>query len=272
MDSGSRAGSSLYRKIAFALGAIGTVAFVASLSLYWVSLGDLGLSRDSDDWGSFGDFVSGSAGSLIGLATLVALVITLDLQARELSATRSAIDRQQFDATLFRLLERFTDVLRSVEVRGDRSDGEPATGAAAIRRIYTEMRDSYPSAGEGAASRMLMDMHRTIYKQHEAWLGPYFRTLFHVFKLIDRNQNLSSREKVDYSNLVRAQLSRYELALLFYNCITPYGLEFKPLIERYGILKHLNAEDLADTRHKSDATLYRATAFLGQEEREKFAG
>jgi hypothetical protein len=48
-------------------------------------------------------------------------------------------------------------------------------------------------------------------------------------------------DKIKYARLVRAKLSSYELAWLFYNCISENGIEkFKPLVERYSILKNMN--------------------------------
>src|SRR5215213_5051365 len=46
------------------------------------------------------------------------------------------------------------------------------------------------------------------------------------------------KDKHLYTNLVRAQLSSYEIALTFYNCLSEMGREkFKPLVERYALLK-----------------------------------
>ena len=54
---------------------------------------------------------------------------------------------------------------------------------------------------------------------------------------------LKEDEKYKYTSIVRATLSRYELVWLYYNCLTPVGNEkFKPLIERYAILKNLRVE------------------------------
>jgi hypothetical protein len=53
-----------------------------------------------------------------------------------------------------------------------------------------------------------------------------------------------------YTNLVRAQLSSYEIALMFYNCLSEMGREkFKPLVERYALLKIVPIDQLPDERH-----------------------
>ena len=69
-------------------------------------------------------------------------------------------------------------------------------------------------------------------------LGPYFRTLYNILKLVDRNESIN--DKTVYTNLVRAQLSRYELSLLFYNGLSEFGdKKMAPLIRKFHILKHM---------------------------------
>ncbi|MCB0738292.1 MAG: hypothetical protein KDC92_12315 [Bacteroidetes bacterium] len=46
--------------------------------------------------------------------------------------------------------------------------------------------------------------------------------------------------------MARAQLSDYELLILFYNCLCEYGGKFKPYVERYALLKSLPVGDLHD--------------------------
>jgi hypothetical protein len=52
-----------------------------------------------------------------------------------------------------------------------------------------------------------------------------------------------------YTSLMRAQLSNSELLFLFYNCLTTYGKGFKPLVEEFGLLEHLDKSLLLDKSH-----------------------
>ena len=85
-----------YKTIAIALAVVGLSAIVAAITAYGIGLGGP-LSSSSTDWGTFGDFVGGIAGTVIALSTLIALVVTLHLQAKELEETREAL-RDQADA------------------------------------------------------------------------------------------------------------------------------------------------------------------------------
>jgi hypothetical protein len=86
--------STRYVGIAIALSLIGSVTLIVCFGAYWYNLHELGLSPRSDDWGSFGAFISGIAGTTIALTTLIALAATFALQARELESSRHALQRQ----------------------------------------------------------------------------------------------------------------------------------------------------------------------------------
>lgn len=60
---------------------------------------------------------------------------------------------------------------------------------------------------------------------------------------------------------MRAQLSAFELALLFYNCLSEYGRDkFKPLVEEFGLLKNMRRGLLFEEAHQG---LFVYTAFEG---------
>jgi|ERR1017187_4274403 hypothetical protein len=118
------------------------------------------------------------------------------------------------------------------------------------------------------------DIYKTqFYKNHQGELGHYFRNLYHLFKYVnncdvlkdtsdifkDKDNEQTTKNKRRYTSMARAQLSQYELALLFYNGISDYGCEdFKPLIEKYGLLENFNTEDLPDQEHQE---FYETAAF-----------
>jgi hypothetical protein len=90
----------------------------------------------------------------------------------------------------------------------------------------------------------------TFYANHQEDLGHYFRTLYHLIKFV-KFSNFEYKEKRRYTSLVRAQLSAYELGLLFYNCLSRYGKGFKPLVEEFGLLEHLDKKLLLAKSHEN---------------------
>jgi len=81
------------KKLSSRLRLIGIAAFdIAPLAYFSFVQGRV--SNHAADWGTFGDFVGGIAGTAIALVTLIALVGTLRLQAKELEETRQALQDQ----------------------------------------------------------------------------------------------------------------------------------------------------------------------------------
>jgi hypothetical protein len=92
--------------------------------------------------------------------------------------------------------------------------------------------------------------YEKFYNHRQALLGHYFRILYHIVKLVDSSTILKTHEeKRRYVSLVRAQLSAHELILIFYNGISTKAVKFKPLIEKYGLLEHLDKKLLLDQSH-----------------------
>jgi hypothetical protein len=58
---------------------------------------------------------------------------------------------------------------------------------------------------------------------HQSRLGHYYRHIFQTIKFIDTQDYLSNKEKKEYAKTLRAQLSNHELALFFYNSLSPMG-------------------------------------------------
>lgn len=120
------------------------------------------------------------------------------------------------------------------------------------------------------------------YKSVQADFGHYFRNLYRIIKLVDETEfhthsefetsendekyfdmlkytmaNYKTRYK--YTSMIRSQLSDYELLWLFYNCLSDNGNEkFKPLIEKYSLLKNIPKDKLHNNKIEEE---YKETAF-----------
>lgn len=278
-----------FRKAAAVLLVGGVAAFSIGCVLYFLGVGrESILSQKGSDWSDFGQFIGGFSGSLISLCALAAVAYNLVLQAEELEETQkqmraqaAAMAQQAFDSVFFQLLTRFSAVRDSVSYKSvsrrasldDPSTITIDTGLEAFRCIYSDLAKEF-QRGPGDLDRLtyLQRGFEALYEAHESLLGPYFRTLYHVFKFIDRNSSLTEEQKADYANMARAQLSNIELCVLFYDGLTTLAAEFMPLIVRYGILKHVNPETLLDPQDRIDLSLYRPEAFLSTDERRKLTG
>ena len=83
-----------------------------------------------------------------------------------------------------------------------------------------------------------------------SYFDHYFRLMYRILKFVDNTKLIEDKDKYkyDYTCILRALLSRYELVWLYYNGLSDYGSErFKPLIEKYSMLQNLREELLADS-------------------------
>jgi hypothetical protein len=99
-------------------------------------------------------------------------------------------------------------------------------------------------------TKLLIVLYDYYFHIHQSDLGHFFRNLYYIVRYVD-NSNLNAEQKRDYIRILRSQLSNYELLILAYNGLHPFGKEFHPLIEKYQLLKSINTEkNLAPNREK----------------------
>lgn len=96
----------------------------------------------------------------------------------------------------------------------------------------------------------------------------YFRYLYRILKFIDETELIDDNQKYRYSSIFRAQLSEFELVLIYYNGLSHVGKgKLKPLLEKYSILKNIRQDDLAAQKDRDESEIicfwkdYSASAF-----------
>jgi hypothetical protein len=94
--------------------------------------------------------------------------------------------------------------------------------------------------------KKLSGLYELFYDKYGHVLGHYFRNMYYILRYIDETKR--SRY---FSRIYRAQLSRYELAMLFYNIMGPYtSPAFNRLVFKYDMLDDLFAPDLCYAAHE----------------------
>lgn len=178
-------------------------------------------------------------------------------QKEEMRAQNETLKVQRFENTFFKMLELLESCRNDVYYQGFQRPS--LQGRDAIKALYDAFTGAYlcnwaQDSGfnqikvfkdECKSREGVSEEYRNFYAQYGDELGQYYRTLYNILKLVDRADFID--DKTVYTNLVRAQLSRYELLLLFYNCISVFGIEkMAPLIKKYHILKHMEITVLPD--------------------------
>ncbi len=215
--------------------------------------------------GTFGD-TFGSINALFSGLAFVGLIYAILLQREELGlqrqelvqtrvelkGTREAqeaqnafIARQTFESTFFQLVRNFNDIIESIDLRVD--GNTTAKGRDAIQVFYqrlsrevVRLRDLHDGRD---ALQLVCEAYERFYENHGHELGHYYRTLYNLIKFVDTS-NLHSEDKRSYVQLVRAQLSDFEVNLLFYNSLSERAKAMKILVDRYHLLRYANEKHL----------------------------
>ncbi|WP_179874591.1 putative phage abortive infection protein [Bacillus toyonensis] len=100
-------------------------------------------------------------------------------------------------------------------------------------------------------TELKQEAYEALYKKHENIIGHYYRNLYRIVKLIQNttfnkeSQKRDNEEKRMYRGILRAQLSSFELLMLFYNIsYSEKGKKFKELVAGINFFDdHLIEED-----------------------------
>ncbi len=206
----------------------------------------------------------------------------LELQREELTHTREEIKgqkeqlalqnetlrHQNFESSFFQLLGLYNNIIDAMEISASHSH---ASKRDSFRLIHHELRYSNNLSGETLEQtysyiserewdsseeekqfmlKIINERHYLFFAKYQALVGHYLRHLYNMVKFVEEKDFLIYEEKKRYTNLIRAQLSSYELALLFYNCLSDQGKDFKPLVEKYTLLKNIDFNLLLSNEHK----------------------
>ena len=188
----------------------------------------------------------------------------LGLQREELVKTRAefqqqneTLKKQRFENTFFSLIGFHNELRAALRIK---SHGQEYVGRECFHLLYQEYLHAFtivsreiPNAPESEKIRIAYDR---FFQNRQSYTGHYFRTLYNIVKFVKNNDTVS---KQLYINLLRAQLSVNELALLFYTCLSDLGRKkFKDLVEEFALLENLSEGVLMTESHK---TLYDRGAF-----------
>lgn len=233
--------------------------------------------------GQVGDLFGG-VNALFAALAFGGVVFAAVIQNKTLELSRRQFVQQTFEPLFFQLLELHREVSVTQFKLMDRisSGGRKLPARAGQvefqRAIYLLRRTirlkavgfSDDSSGSVALQAIANQIYSAFYEVNQDELGPHFRSLYHVFKLIDTSQ-FDGETKIKYANIARATLGRDQLFLLAVNCLSTFGEGFKPFVENYGLLKHVDRrKSRANIDERIARLCYSPEALLGAKERAAF--
>lgn len=231
-----------------------------------------------DAYKDFASFVGGILGTTLSAIAVILIYQTYRLQDQELNATKQLIKEQKFEQNFFQLLNSQKSILNSLNYF-DRMSNDDKVGIEFFKLIMKNMDNDYqflvrkfipnrsnyiPGHNDYVDQFQEFKIESELqtaqvsyvisFENHHNLLGHYFRHLFHIFKFVDSNlkKEKSTPEAFarykSYLDILQAQLSSAELAVLFYN-----GLVFekmKAYLHKFSFLENLATDDLLIEEHK----------------------
>ncbi len=207
---------------------------------------------------SFGDIFN-ALGSLFTALAFAGLIVTIIIQRQDINDQNKINNLQNFENNFFNLLEQHHRIIDSfvIEPKPNKENDkikpypekrEKITQLEAFDFLAKDFKYQYEKVKEirfpTDKSIQTVFVHAFLNHTYELYgymLGHYFRNLYHIVKFIDDDKSIKTFElKYKYAKILRAQLSAPELNLIAFNGLTYYGEAFKPLIEKYRLLKNMN--------------------------------
>ena len=224
---------------------------------------------------TLGDYLGGILGPILSFLALIALLFTLVLQNRELRNSSAelansaraleeqskAFQLQNFERTFFEMVRLHGDIVKDIDLR-DKEGNITTQGRDCFRVFYDKrLRNKYKEiipenrGYEKDSLEHLQKMYDSFFDSYQHEIGHYFRNLYHIVNYIEESK---IEQKKKYFQIIRAQLSSFELLLLFYNSLHPISAKLKIKLEKFAILHNINLDKLFNTAH---IAYYKESAF-----------
>lgn len=224
---------------------------------------------------NFGDFLTGTVGVLFTLTTTLFLFITFREQRKQFDLSNQDQDQSRFETTYFNLLSMLDDVRNNVNqdislkllssesksiydyynlLEKYYNEYPTKSNKPEFNNIMSELKNSSINSFVEMAEGSIQDFFDSFIKENKCNIGYYFRYIYNTIKFVidERGQyNDVSR----YLNILQAQLSNEELALIFYDALSSYGRDkngikrFKEILNTYQVLENIDESYLLNRNH-----------------------
>lgn len=199
-------------------------------------------------WGdSFGGF-----NALVGALGFGAVAITLNLQYRSLEKQNVDQHISRFEENFFRLIDlmrslrtslKYEQTSKYIETKLNHASPGSLIGYEAIEAAYDEVNFwtfKNHAGREGIVKKIVAGNYDNyVHSRFESCFAPYFRIIYTILYNIKNDSVLSEEQKVAYGNILRAQLTSFEVGLMAFNATSIYAKDLIDLITYFRLLKYL---------------------------------
>lgn len=218
---------------------------------------------------NFGDVMAGTVGILLSFASTLFLFITFKEQRKQFVLSERSQKIVSFEATFFNIMSLLSDVRRTTTENLKSHDIFSIEGYyynfanyfkeqinnASFKNYFSSLqKDDVMDTVVDAAKKQTGYLYKEYVDNTNGNIGYFFRYIFNTIKFV-RDQDGKIIQKQRYINLLQSQLSDEELALLFYDAISPYGRNkngesvFYEMLENSEMLENISEKVLIDRSH-----------------------
>ena len=264
---------------------IAVIAF-AFIAANWNNISFIGRAGHILD---YSEFVGGLIGSFWSLAGVLLFYASLTSQKADLEAQKDLLvkqideivaqtkesriqnelnKKQKNEDTFFQLLRFHNEIISAITLdvnEMDFSSGQNIAKTISGRKTFVEYYDTYkrffqeasemmPANSPEGLAKLFDKSYSTFYLEYQSELGHYFRNLFNIIKYVT---NLEAEDQPFFFRLLYAQLSNFELIMLFFHCLKSSETEYKELVEKNALLDAVPKDEVTSMAY----VLYDKMAF-----------
>lgn len=251
----------------YGLALLGLLLGAAVLFVYENRVG-LPVGPDPADWAAFGVFFGAVMAPALAFLVLLGLLEAMKLQRGELAAARTeleksttalqeqhnALELQNFEYTFFEMVKLLDAIVSNLRIPPE----DHFTGREAMLELWLRLQREFEqscsgqSATDAGGLACVSSVCMDFFTRWSHITGHYFMTVTNVLALVDR---APVGDRDSYARILRGMLSKAELSLVFYLCLTRLGDEtLNRMVKRYELLGDLS---LVDVLHANHRELYR---------------
>lgn len=208
-------------------------------------------STNPSELGARGDFFGGIVNPFVASASFLALIYTihvqlqqleankieLELTREELKSTRKAtensasalekqssfLEDQNVSRSFFDLFEMYKSVVSYISYEGYEEAGKSAL------KIYCYRHSSFDPQYDSINGRLKSS------EENSDDLGEYFRIMFRILKFLSAQGDRGNF----FADMFRAQLTKDELYLIYFNCLNIDGKNMKAMVSKFEIFDNI---------------------------------
>jgi hypothetical protein len=211
--------------------------------------------------GAWGDFFGGVLNPLLTFLTFMGLLITIMLQKKELQQSRKefkgqkeSLENQEFDNKFFQMLNLLNNISDRLATNINKDKlNEKNVFEYLKEKLHNEIYNSYNhdltnNSLQEDKFLYFQNIFNEFNNTYDTTFKYYFINLYQILKYIDTYSNNEAEAK-EYTNMIRAQLTKNALILLAYNAIGVQNFttnQYQLLVEKYAFFEHLRYDDFCE--------------------------